>query len=97
MNMRTFVDSLTLAEMNEIWIIIHERRIAVANEYRTPLNDEEMSLIENGQWIEAIKLYRHRNDVDLLTAKLKVDAYRDVMMSRKPRKPFYISPSTEGY
>jgi ribosomal protein L7/L12 len=82
--MRILVDSLTLSEMNELSNIIHERRSVIARQFKNPLNREEEFMIETGQWIMAIKAYRERNGTDLLTAKVKVDEYRDKLMNIRP-------------
>jgi hypothetical protein len=79
MNFRIFVESLTLSEMNELSIAIHETRERIASQFKEPLDAYEIHLIKNSSWIEAIKAYRTRNSCDLLTAKVKVDAYRNTM------------------
>jgi hypothetical protein len=77
MDFRLFVESLTLAEMNTLSMAIHEKRTLIANQYTEPLSNDERDLVGCGEWIKAIKSYRNRNNCDLLTAKVKVDDYRD--------------------
>lgn len=76
MNLRLFVDSLTLDEMNTINNIIYEKKRQYARENMKPLHEDEMTLVDYGYVIEAIKAYRLRLQVSLLEAKTAVDAYR---------------------
>lgn len=76
MDMRLFVESLTLSEMNELSNIIYEKRRDYARMNARPLSDEEMH-IAFSDYMGAIKLYRTRVGVGLVESKVAVDVYRE--------------------
>ena len=87
MDFKIFIDALSEVEMNALSRAIHERRESIANEYPVPLSSLEKDQVLNGSWIEAIKMYRNRNSCDLMTAKVKVDNYRDQLQRRYSQHP----------
>jgi hypothetical protein len=78
MNMKTFANSLTISEVNELSNILFEIKTAWAKQCVKPLHIDEMILVDNGYWIDAIKAYRVRNNnCSLMECKVAIDAYRE--------------------
>lgn len=82
---------MTPAEMYEMARILKDQAHKLENEARAKiistlninedsgynLNNAEITMVELGSWIDAVKNYRTRMQVDLRTAKTAVDQYRE--------------------
>lgn len=75
MNLRTFADSLTMTEVNELSNILWEVKKQYARSFIKPLDDFELACVAEKKHIEAIKHYRTRVGSSLLEAKLAVDVH----------------------
>jgi ribosomal protein L7/L12 len=84
---RTFAinlcDSLTLEELNLLGNEVYRRREKYAKENFIPCNENEIALVREGKWIEAIKNHRIRTCYGLLESKVAVDMVRDALEKEK--------------
>ena len=79
MNWKLFVESLSMEEINSLSNLLYDKKVEIAKLMMTPLNEKERILVDTGEWIKAVKLYRVRHDYcPLLIAKLAVDTYRKI-------------------
>jgi hypothetical protein len=79
MNMRIFVEALSLSEINELSNVISDVRRERIAPSLNPLTKYQKELIQRGKYIQAIKEYRTRFNCGLLEAKIACDSYRDIM------------------
>lgn len=78
MNLRILIEAFNLNELNQLSMMIHERRIQWAKENMVPLTLDEKILVDMGYTIEAIKQYRNRQNCSLVEAKTAIDSYRQL-------------------
>jgi hypothetical protein len=77
MDMKLFVQSLTSDEVNELWDAIYDERRALAYRNIKPASELQKKLVDDGEFIAAIKDYRYEHNSSLLEAKIAMEVYRE--------------------
>lgn len=77
MNLHIFAKSLTMAEVNELSIILWNIKKDYARDNCVAPNDHEINLAKSeGGYISAIKAYRIRTGFGLFESKIAIDSVR---------------------
>lgn len=88
MNLKLFVDALSMPERHELSAIIYEKNKLNAREryakYGVFLSPEAIILVREGKTIEAIKLYRSLHGCSLMEAKAAIDYWQETGRQSKP-------------
>lgn len=77
MDLKTFVEALTIQEIHELSNILWDKKKEIIGRNLQPLSQYQMDLVNQNKFILAIKAYREMYNSSLLEAKLAVDAYRN--------------------
>ena len=75
--MKTFAESLDMWEIIELSGILYEIKVRYYRDNARSIHSDEMTLVDNGYYIDAIKEYRRRSGSSLLEAKTVIDVYKN--------------------